>query len=128
MPHEGDWRTAGVWEEAERLLRPARTMTANAGRSGAAGTRWSCLEGLGSAAGIELSALKEAEDGSGWIVRVVEMRGGSQAVGFTLPPDLHEVAVVALRARPLPGEGLVLEEGRCTLRLEPFQIRTLRIR
>ena len=128
MPHEGDWRTAGVREEAERLLRPARTMTANAGTPGEAGIRWSCLEGLGSAAGIELSALKEAEDGSGWIVRVVEMQGGSRSVGFTLPPDLREVEVVDLLERPLPREGLVLEEGRCTLRLEPFQIRTLRIR
>ena len=127
LPHEGDWRSAKVWEQAERLLRSPRSMAANAGGPGEAGTRWNCLGGLGADPGIEVSALKRAEDGSGWILRVVEMQGATRSILFELPADLARVEEVDLLERGTSDRSIRVEGGTCTIPLQPFQIRTLRI-
>ncbi|MCB9125177.1 MAG: alpha-mannosidase [Caldilineaceae bacterium] len=75
-PHGGDWRDAGVVEQARLLNQPLVAIThhAHAGDR----PRQESLASL-DAADIELTALKRADDGHGVIVRVADMHGRSSA-------------------------------------------------
>ena len=127
MPHRGDWRQEGVADHAERMLRRPRTMTANAGKAGGRPDHSSCLPGLDSLEGVELSACKRAEDGRGWIIRLVENRGGCTTARFSIPDSARTIHEVDLLEEPRTDTGLEINDGRCSITLNPFQIRTLRI-
>lgn len=105
-PHVGDWRAAGVVKRARELNLPlpAITMHCHAGpRPGSAS-----LAGLTNA-DMELTALKLAENGDGYIVRVADRhgrpsRGALVWAGQSFPLALAPFEVVTLRVRPR-GEG-----------------------
>jgi alpha-mannosidase len=127
MPHRGNWRQEGVSEEAERLLRAPRTMTAHAATSGARHDQWSCLPELGGMDGVEISACKKAEDGVGWIVRLVETQGGCGTIRFLIPDQVTQVQEVDLLEAETPHSELKMSGGHCELGMDPFQIRTVRL-
>ena len=103
LPHAGSWRDAAVPRQAAALLAPPITLLegTHAGHLPASGS----FAALGPS-GVELAALKLAEDGSGDVIaRLVECHGtGTRAV------------------LELPAIG-----RRCEVALRPFEVSTLRI-
>ncbi len=100
-PHVGDWREAGVVRRARELNLPLPAITTHAHPG--ARPQSAALAGL-THADMELTALKLAEDGDGYIVRVAGRHGrpargaliwGSQSFELALEP----FAVVTLRMR-----------------------------
>ncbi len=99
-PHVGDWREAGIVARARELNQPLVTITAHS-HAGARPASDSLMELTSQE--MELTALKPAEDGQGYIVRVADRygRGGSgelrwmgQPFALTLAP--FEVATLRL--------------------------------
>ena len=126
MPHQGDWRSEGVFEQAEQFGRRPRVMTAQANTVGSCQDGWNCLPRLNTSDGVEVSACKRSEDGEGWVVRLVEVKGASKTVRLSLPEDLKQVDDVDLLEVNISIPGLVAENDGFTVSLDPFQIRTLK--
>ncbi len=72
VPHAGDWRSPAVRAAARVLNEPLRAVSVDAhgGRGRATPSPFTITGGT-----VELGALKRAEDGNGWIVRLVETSG-----------------------------------------------------
>jgi len=71
MPHGGDWRAAGVDREGEALNRPMVVLGA-----GEPGRSFTPIEvRTEGEAGVEIAAIKPAEEGNALVVRLVETRG-----------------------------------------------------
>lgn len=132
MPHGGDWRAAGVHREAEALNAPLVVHGGGvaggdgSGRNGAwSPFRISCDGG----AGVEIAAVKPAEDGRGIVVRLVEVLGGRGRVTLAWSLPVARVEPVDLLERPTGREGCVHRpEGDETgVSIGPFEIVTLRV-
>jgi len=102
VPHSGDFRAAGVVEQARELNMPPSVFI-EAAHPGPLGGRRGHL--TVSPEGVHVGALKLAEDGDGYIVRLAETRGRETAARVELP-FLH---------------------ARIECRLGPLQIRTFRV-
>jgi alpha-mannosidase len=73
-----------------------------------------------------LSALKRADNGDGWIVRIYEPRGGRGTATITAPraiTSLTECNHVEEDGQPIPVPGATI-----AVSLLPFQVRSFRIR
>ncbi len=121
FPHAGDWTDAGTvrraWELNTRM-----TCAAPAAAGGTAAPR-AFLRVDGPAI---LQALKRAEDGDGWIIRLYEPHGSRGRVTVTGPRPFASVVAcnhVEENEAPHPAEGGVLR-----YEAQPFGIRTFRIR
>lgn len=127
MPHEGDWRAAGVDREAEALNTPMIAYRLNAGESGPAGGHWSplslCCDG---GASVAISALKKAEDGNGIILRVWECHGGRGTLRIRWNAPVSGVEATDLLERPMALDGFSHSGAETLLPLRPFQIVSLR--
>jgi alpha-mannosidase len=108
-----------VAREAERLNRPVRAVVGSAGALGAP-----AVELIG--AGVELDAVKPADDGTGdIIVRLHEHVGDRRAV--TLRCDRRVVAANRCNLFEEPIAGIEVGDGIVALTLRPFEIATIRI-
>ena len=99
IAHEGDWREGDVAARAEALNQPVKafTTTRHAGRLG----KTFCFAQV-NGEGVALRALKKAEDGSGYVVRVYELDGRDATdVSVSFPVGIVE-------ARELNGNEAVL--------------------
>jgi alpha-mannosidase len=77
--------------------------------------------------GVQVSAVKQADDGSGdWVLRLYEACGARSQVSVRLPRRI----VAAERTNLLedPGEGIDVADGIVALTLRPFELVTLRLR
>lgn len=72
VPHAGDWRAPVVHEAARAFNQPMRAefVSAHAGTGRMTMPRISLTSGS-----VDLGALKRAEDGNGWVLRLVETSG-----------------------------------------------------
>ena len=68
MPHEGDWEQAGLWQASERFSLPFRVAQIGPTAQGTQPLSHSFLEM--EPGELHVSALKQSEDGKGWIVRL----------------------------------------------------------
>ena len=75
--------------------------------------------------GICVEAVKEAEDGSGIVVRLWEVTGRHWAADIMLAPDLTEVMLVDLLEEPI--DRLPVENGHLNLDFKPFDIISLKL-
>ncbi len=120
FPHQGGWRDSEAWKRGHEINLPLRLVP---GRARLAERSWIEIDHLG----VDLAALKCADDGEGIVIRLVEMHGRSVRFNLRLgwnPRDLHKCD---LRERPVDGPACVVHEGRAELELEPFEIGTWRI-
>ena len=124
MPHQGDWRAADVDGAAERLGMPTRSTPACAGSRGPFKDGHTLLPGLEFMKGIEIAALKNAEDGDGKIVRLVEKRGASRMLAIDLSGHGSNATDVDLRERPLK---TVKASKDLNVHFTPYQIITIRV-
>jgi len=77
------------------------------------------------AQGVDLAAFKEADDGRGIIVRLIEMHGRHAHVGLRLGWRAQQMIPCDLRERPLEkGKGIL--DYRVDLELGPYEIGTYR--
>lgn len=127
MPHDGDWRAAGVAQQAEALNRPL--LVRSAGAASLAG-EWRPFEATCSdAASVEVVALKRAEDDHRLILRLVEVHGGVGSVCIRWRLPVKEVEPVDLLERPMVLEGFAHDRraGQTTLRVRGFQVCSLAV-
>ncbi len=130
MPHDGDWRAAGVDRAASDLNDPLIARGLLPGQAGPIDTAWAPFTLSGEvAAGVVVSAFKPAEDGDGVVLRLVETHGrrGALEVAWHLPMT----GVDAVDALERPCDGTVTHDGaRATtiVAIGPFRIVTLRCR
>lgn len=68
--HQGDWNSCGIVNKAESLNQPVRAFLTEK-HNGPLGRQWSLLK----ASGASVKAVKKAEDGDGYIVRLFEVKG-----------------------------------------------------
>jgi alpha-mannosidase len=119
VPHDGDWRYGDIARKSEEyLMKPIVFFTNN--HIGALPKRNSFITLTGE--GVSISAAKMAEDGSGWVLRCVELNGKetkagirinslNKSVDFTLKPC--EIRTFLIPVNKTPGgikEVNVLEE------------------
>ncbi len=115
-PHAGDWRQ-GTVHQARAFNTPLRvTRGASAAASGAI-----------SIDGVKLEALKQADDGDGFVLRVYESHGARGSAHVRLPFAVGEVEAVDLMERPCD-EPVTLDDGAVSFLVLPFEIRTFRVR
>ena len=76
-----------------------------------------------------VEALKRAEDGEGYVLRVFESHGGRRRVSIELPFPVASVESVDLMERSYEGDGPVevVDEREVRFELRPFEIRSFRI-
>jgi alpha-mannosidase len=105
-PHVGDWRDAGIVQRARSLNQSALpvTMHAHPGDLPQAASLYDVDN-----AGVEVTACKRAEDGDGYIVRLVDVHGhGSRTVltwlGQPFVLDVAPFEVVTVRMTSQSGE------------------------
>ena len=131
MPHDGDWRRAGVDRQAERLNAPLFAMPLPTGRSGTFRRAFAPFTITAKGApGIVVSAVKPAEQDDRIIVRLVETHGGAGRATIDWALPVTDVESVDLLERPAENSPLHhdRETRRTTLRLRPFEIHTLAAR
>ncbi len=81
---------------------------------------------------VRLTALKKAEDGEGFILRLVEIEGMNTEAQVHLAPDLVEDGATAVEVdtleRPLDSDNLRLEGDTLTVSVPAFGIVTVRVK
>jgi alpha-mannosidase len=82
------------------------------------------VPGLASTSGIEVAALKHAEDGHGKILRMVEKRGASKAVTVDLSGHGSEMVESDLLERPTSRQKSTKD---VLVSFKPYQINTIRM-
>lgn len=104
LPHQGPWQQADIDRAAQELAHPL-AMLAETYHGGELPERGSFAHVEGD--GIRLTALKQAEDGDGYIVRLWESRGkpasGQVALDFlnaAFPVKMGPYQIASFRVRP----------------------------
>ncbi|MBL9031781.1 MAG: alpha-mannosidase [Phycisphaerae bacterium] len=124
MPHGGDWRSAGVVEEAEAFGTPMFVSEGEAGRDG--GAAWAPIAlDVDGPARVEVSAFKPGERGEGVVVRLVEVGGEAGVARVRWGFGVREVRAVDVLERPMEVAGLRHEGGMTTVPMGAFKIVTL---
>jgi alpha-mannosidase len=124
MPHVGDFRQAGVIDEAYALNMPMRVVPGVASAGSTEAGSWGAF--ALSQPGIFVEAVKRAEREDALIVRLYEGWGRQVRARLTTPLPVSEVSVVDLLERPLAN--LPFADGAVDLDLRAFEILTLRCR
>ncbi len=119
--HPGSWAAAGTAWQAARFNQPLRAFTAEA-TSGPWGRSLSLLTPSDPA--VAVRALKHAEEGDGWILRLQELRGLEAELTIDCAVPVTSVTEVdgmeEALAGPRPG-------GSVHTTFTPFQLRSLRL-
>jgi len=149
MPHAGDWQQAGVWQQAERFANPLRVAQIGPTPHGHLPLAHSFLDV--EPAALHVSAVKQSEDGNGWVVRLlnptdapvegrIRLNGGCSAPDGPQSPVERQQAEFALPTavgapwaeirrvtlEEVPEEDLGVDaDGWTAIRLTPKQILTL---
>ncbi|CAN5702058.1 hypothetical protein BH11ARM2_BH11ARM2_06680 [soil metagenome] len=122
-PHAGDWRKGNVPWNAARLAQPLRAFTTTA-HPGRLGKTLSLLST--SSPQVDVQAIKEAEDGNGFIVRLRELTGKPASnVVLKMANSIVTAEEVDGQERPL-GKA-VLKNGALVVDVKGYGLRAYRI-
>ncbi len=122
MPHRGDWHTARVAGEAERLNVPL--MVAQVGRhEGHLPKSWGFLKIDPET--VQLSAIKKPEDGGELVVRIYNPAPISEKAQVTLALPVESAKLTDLEEKPI--RELPAKNGAIQIELGPKKIATIRI-
>ncbi len=121
QPHEGDWRQAEMYKQAQEFHHLPLAIQTYAG--GDLPSEYSFLKL--SPHNLILSALKKAEDSNGVILRFFETRGETTQAEVELFRAIKRLTTVDLLERE-EGE-LPFEGNRFRLEVKPFEIVTLKL-
>jgi alpha-mannosidase len=123
--HAGDW-TEASWPVAARLNQKLLAFqTARGPGDGGLGRRYAPVQVSGG--DVALTALKQAEDGDGYVVRLIEKQGRDQeGVSLTFGQGIESAEELSGIEDPMgPAER---KDGALFMTFRPFQIRSFRIR
>ncbi|MDQ1395184.1 MAG: alpha-mannosidase [Acidimicrobiaceae bacterium] len=120
FPHPGDFREAGVIEEAYALNLPVRAVPAGV-HSGDLPPTWSAVSV--DQPNLVVEAVKTAEDEDATVVRLYEAWGRRGRARVTFGEAVASANIADLLERPL--EALTITENGVDLDFRPFQILTL---
>ncbi len=121
VPHRGTWASGATMAAADELNRPLRAVAVRP-HAGVARTLSALrVEGRG----IELSAVKRAEDSDNLVVRVVEMAGetGTGAIVLSKAAEWRETDLIER-----PRGTWQKSDGRIEITMRPWQVKTIEIR
>ncbi|MCG6955882.1 MAG: glycosyl hydrolase-related protein [Gemmatimonadetes bacterium] len=122
--HDGDWRSGPTEEVADDLNQPLRAVAVPVHDGQGRARAFLTLEGVG----VELGALKMAEDGEDLVVRLVERHGAPSTATLQLPWPF-EWREADLLERPEKESGWTRSAGdRVSIRLQPWEIATVLVR
>ena len=119
FPHPGDWREAETWKRGHELNSPLRIIDGASSRR----KSWVSVD----APGVDLSAVKGADDGKGLVVRLVEMHGRRVRLRINLGFKASGLWKCDLRERPIARKPIKVAKGRAFLELSPHEIGTWRV-
>ncbi|HNZ47510.1 MAG TPA: glycoside hydrolase family 38 C-terminal domain-containing protein [Candidatus Hydrogenedentes bacterium] len=119
-PHAGNYAEGAVLEEADDLVAPLEPVQAGVCK-GRAPLRQGFL--TVSPASLLLSAVKQAEDGAGWVIRLFNPTERTIEGSVTPPPSVTGAALLTLEEKRQ--ETLSLEAGQLHLSVAPKKIVTL---
>ncbi len=122
VPHAGDWRSPAVLAAARSLNQPLRAVAVDVHSGRGRGTE-SALTVTGGT--VALGALKRAEDGDAWIVRLVETSGHPTTAVLRLPGAVT-AQETDLIERPT-GKTFASKDRMLSVPMGPWEIETLRI-
>lgn len=124
LPHEGDWRAAGVHREAEDLHAPLFAEGLNAEEKGEC-REWAPIAISADGCDVQVSAINRSIDGKRLVVRLFESHGsrGTVRVKWNLP--VKSVHAVDLLERALQDVEITHAGDTTTIAVRPFQIVTL---
>jgi alpha-mannosidase len=123
FPHAGGWQEAGTVQEAYSLNSPLSAVRAKR-HGGSLSDRHSFLQV--EPADVLVGALKPAEEGSGYILRLVEVLGGRKQVAVRLDRGMSQVQECDLLERAERNVPTNAKEFRTWIR--PFELKTFRVR
>jgi len=123
--HGGDWRSGGARDFGWSRANPLTAVPAEGGVTGPRATSASFCRVDGK--NVVLSALKKAEDGDGFVVRLIETEGESTEVTVTLPfLDISSACLTNLAEED--AEAIDVRGHSVTIGVTPFGITTIRLR
>lgn len=122
VPHEGDYRSSGVVQMAYDFNEPMRAMEIGK-QKGSLPDRFG-LVSL-SENNVILETVKQAEEGSGMVLRMYEAYNQRAQVHVTFGFDAKRVTLCDLMEQEL--EELPLQGNAVTLPVKPFEIITLKV-
>lgn len=120
FPHTGNWTNGGVVRAAQEFNAPMTAVTGSASASS---------ESLVSSSGLELgfSALKQAHDRDGIVLRVYEPHGSSGESTIAFNRSVKSVTRVNLLEEDLEDGTVPVDGNAVTLGLRPFELVSLLI-
>ena len=122
-PHQGDWSSSGVMEQAHSFNSPLRVISTDS-HKGSLPAKHSFLEV--ESGHFEVTALKKAEEGRDLILRGHENQGKAGRVGIRLALPVQQVWRADLLEQP--GKELAISQGKVQFDCQPFEFVTLRLR
>jgi mannosylglycerate hydrolase len=126
FPHAGDWRKANVFAQAERLCLPLQIAQAGPHRGGEAPRERSLLQIEPS--DIQLSGIKDAENGRNLIVRVFNPTDRGVKARLTLFKPIRRAWLVSMEEKRLKDQGALEVKGKSvTLAMEKKKIVTVEL-
>ena len=122
VPHADDWRTAGVYRDGLEYNNPliARTVASHPGM-----LPKRCGFQKISPHNVVISALRPGPDGSG-VLRIYEAAG--QPTSATVQISAQVVAAEEVNLIEDPGTELAVVENTISFDLQPFEIKTIKLR
>jgi alpha-mannosidase len=123
FPHSGDWRASAVAEQAHSVNSPLRVLPTDA-HDGTLPLEHSFLSV--SSGAFEVTAFKEAEDGSGYILRGHETKGLAGRVWLRLGLPLERAWLSDLYEET--GPQMTGSGGELEFDCKPFEFTTLRLK
>jgi len=120
-PHKGTWQQAGTVRTAYDLNSPLTAISTNRHRRSLPSSHaFVVLQ----ASGVHLGALKRAEEGKGYVLRLAELHGGREKVTVRLDHKIKQVDQCDLLERP--ERRVNAEDREFSLTVHPFEITTIR--
>jgi alpha-mannosidase len=123
LPHEGDWRQGGTVREARAFNSSLLPVLFSAGESKES-SPVPFLEVDRESAAVE--AVKQAEDGNGFIIRFCEHHGSRGKVTVKTAFQRFSVTECNLMEEPC-GDKEECNSGRFSFHLGPYELKTFRI-
>ncbi len=124
FPHSGNYMEGGVLSEAERHVTPLEVVQSGVGSGGRLPLRCGFLE-LGPEA-LQVTAIKRAESGDGWIVRLYNPALTAVRGKLVVPPGINRVSVVSLEE--IIQDSLSLSNEEVTFTVDAKKVLTLLLR
>lgn len=124
-PHQEDWRKAQVVRQAAQLNHPVLVVP-SVFRSGELNSIHAWI-GLDSEHTV-LDTVKQAEDGSGVVLRFYESTGGREQIKLWWPDDMRNVRAYLTNLLEDEAEELAVSDGAIELSFKPYEIKTIKLK